>query len=69
MKLSQGNVMEQYHIQFSHRFAALENLNDSEDMSRAWENIKDLITISTENNFYMKGSSIKHGFMKNMHSF
>jgi hypothetical protein len=40
--------MKQYQIKFPHRFAALENLNDSEDMSRAWGNIKDSNNISAE---------------------
>jgi hypothetical protein len=47
-ELSQRKVMKQYQIEFSHRFAALGNLNDSEDMGRAWENIKDGIKISAE---------------------
>jgi hypothetical protein len=28
-----------YQIKFTNRFAALENLSDSEDINRAWENI------------------------------
>jgi len=48
MKLSQGKVMKHCQIKFSHRFAALENLNDSEDMRRTWENIKDSNKISAE---------------------
>jgi len=31
--------MKQYQIKISDRFAALENLNDTEE-NRAWENIK-----------------------------
>jgi len=61
--------MKQYQIKLSHRFADLENLNDSVDMSRAWENIKDNTKISAENIFSVNGSSINHGFMKNIHSF
>jgi hypothetical protein len=30
-------------IKLSNRFAALENLSDSEDISRVWENIKENI--------------------------
>jgi hypothetical protein len=33
--------MKQYQIKISKRFVALENLHDSENMHRAWENIKD----------------------------
>jgi len=57
-------------INFSHRFAALENLTDSEDMSRAWENVKDSNKFSAEGtNFCMNGSSKNHDFMRNIHSF
>jgi hypothetical protein len=35
-------------IKISNRFAALENLNDSEDISRAWENIKKNIKMSAK---------------------
>jgi hypothetical protein len=33
---------------FSIRFAALENLSDSENINRAWENIKEYIRTSVE---------------------
>jgi len=36
---------EQYQIEISNRFASLENLNDSEDINRVLENIKENITI------------------------
>ena len=39
-KLSEMEVRKQYQIKLSNRFAALENLNDREDINRAWENIK-----------------------------
>jgi hypothetical protein len=37
-KLSEMDVRKQLQIELSHRFAALENLNDSEDINRASEN-------------------------------
>jgi hypothetical protein len=40
-KLRELEVWKQIHIKFSNRFAAMENLNDSEDMNRAWENINE----------------------------
>jgi hypothetical protein len=40
-KLNELKVRKQYQIEISNRFAALENLNVSEDTNRAWENIKD----------------------------
>jgi hypothetical protein len=33
-------VKKHYQIKNSNRFAALENLNDQEDMNKVWENIK-----------------------------
>jgi len=42
-KLSDQQVRKQYQIKISNGFAALENLNDSEDINRAWENIKENI--------------------------
>jgi hypothetical protein len=45
-KLSELEVRKQYLIKISNRFAALENLNVSEDINRAWENIKECIKIS-----------------------
>ena len=32
----------------SERFASLENLSDSEDINRAWENIKENVKISAK---------------------
>jgi hypothetical protein len=40
-KLSELDVRKQYQLKISNRFAALENLNVSEDINRAWENIKE----------------------------
>jgi hypothetical protein len=40
-KLSEPEVRKQYQIRISNRLTALENLNDSEDINRAWENIKE----------------------------
>jgi glycine betaine/choline ABC-type transport system substrate-binding protein len=42
-KLSELEFMKQYQIKISNGFAALENLRDSEDLNRAWENIKENI--------------------------
>ena len=40
-KLRELEVRKQYQIKISNRFAALENLNDSQDIQRAWKNIKE----------------------------
>ena len=42
-KLNELEVRKQYQIEISIRLAALENLNDSEDINRTWENIKEYI--------------------------
>jgi hypothetical protein len=48
-KLNELGVRKQYQIEISDRFAALDNLGDSEVTNRAWENIKENInTSSTE---------------------
>jgi len=40
-KLNELEVIKQYQIEMSNRFAALENLSDNKDINRAWENIKE----------------------------
>jgi len=45
------------------RFAALENLNDDEDVNRTWENIKENIQTSAE------GSLGLHELKQNKHWF
>jgi hypothetical protein len=47
-KLNELEDRKQYEIKISYRFAALENLSDSEDMNRAWEDIKENIKISAK---------------------
>ena len=42
-KLNELEVRKQCQIKISNRFAALENLSDSKDINRAWENIKENI--------------------------
>ena len=38
--LNELEVRKQYQIKTSDRFAAVDNLNDSRDINRAWQNIK-----------------------------
>ena len=45
-KLNELEVKKQYQIKISNRSAALENLSDSEDINRAWENITENIKTS-----------------------
>ena len=45
-RLGKLEVMKEYQIKISNRFAALETLNDNENINRAWENIKENIKTS-----------------------
>jgi hypothetical protein len=47
-KLSELQVRKQYQLKISNRFAALENVNFSEHINRAWKNIKENIKISAQ---------------------
>jgi len=47
-KLNEPEVTEQYQIEITNRVAALENLNDDEDVNRTWENIKKNIQTSAK---------------------
>ena len=47
-KLNGLEVREQYQIEITNTFAALENLNDDEDVNRAGENIKENIKTSAK---------------------
>jgi hypothetical protein len=43
-KLNERHVKEQYQVTIRNKFAALENLEDSGDINRAWNNIRENIT-------------------------
>jgi len=47
-KLNEVDVRKKYQIGISNRFTALEILNYSEDINRAWENIKENIKTSAK---------------------
>jgi len=40
-KLNEPEDREQYQIEITNRFAALENLDDDDDVNRTWKNIKE----------------------------
>jgi hypothetical protein len=40
-KLNDTEVKEMYQVKISNRFVALENLDESMDINRAWESIRD----------------------------
>jgi hypothetical protein len=66
--LSELEFRKEYQIKISKSFAALENLNDSENINRDWENIKENIkTSATESQgLYELKHHINHGLMKNV---
>ena len=47
-KLNEADIREQYQIEITNRFAALENSDDDEDVNRNWENIKEIIQTSAK---------------------
>jgi len=47
-KLNELEVRKHYQIDIINRFAALENLSDSKDINRAWENIPENIKTSAK---------------------
>ena len=50
MKLNDLEVREQYQVEITNRFAALENISDGEDINRVLENIKKNIKTSAKEN-------------------
>jgi uncharacterized FlaG/YvyC family protein len=47
-KLNEGDVKEQYQVTIRNKFPALENLQDSGDINRAWDNVRQNIKISAQ---------------------
>ena len=47
-KLNELEVMKQYQIEITNKFAALENLSDSADINSAWKNIKENVRTSAK---------------------
>jgi hypothetical protein len=47
-KLNEGDVKEQYQVTIRNKFAALENLEDSGDINRAWDNIRENSKITAQ---------------------
>jgi hypothetical protein len=54
-KLSELEVKKQYQIKISNRFAALENLNESEDIKGVCKNIKERTKTSANNSLGLYG--------------
>jgi hypothetical protein len=67
-KLSELETRKQYPIKIPNRFAALENLNDSEDINRAWKNIKQEVKTGAKQSLSQYGiKRINHGLIKNVY--
>jgi hypothetical protein len=47
-QLNEEKVKEQYQVTIKNKFAALENLDDNEDINKAWETIRQNIKISAK---------------------
>jgi hypothetical protein len=54
-KLSEMEVRKQFQIELSNTCAVLENLNDSEDTNKGWENIQENIKITAKETQGMHG--------------
>jgi hypothetical protein len=64
-KLNEAEGKEQYRVEISNRFEALENLDDDEDINRAWETVRERISISAKASLgYYELRSISHGLKK-----
>jgi len=46
--LNEPEVREQYQIEITNKFAALENMNENENINRTWKNIKENILTSAQ---------------------
>ena len=66
-KLNEPEVREKYQIAIKKRFAALDNVNDDEDVNRTWENIKENIQTSAKESLGLHElKQHKPGLMKNV---
>ena len=66
-KLNKSEVREQYQIEITNRFAALEKLNDDEDVNRTWENIKENIQTSAKESLGLyEWNKMNRGLMRNV---
>jgi hypothetical protein len=68
--LTEVEVRKLYLIQISNRCSALENLNDSDDINRAWEKKLKRISKSQLKRHHVctNGSSVNHDLMKSVYS-
>jgi len=68
--LSELKIRKKYQIKIANRFVVMENLNNSQDVNKAWKNIKQNIKTSAKESLgRMNCSSITHGLLKNVYDF
>jgi DNA repair ATPase RecN len=66
-KLNEGDVKEQYQVTIRNKSAALENLQDSGDINRAWDNIRQNIKILAQESLdYCESRHRKTWLMRNV---
>jgi hypothetical protein len=62
-QLNEEEVKEQYQVKIKNKFAVLENLDDNGDINRAWEAIRENITVSAKESIGLcKSKSYKPWF-------
>ena len=65
-KLNELEDVKQNQIKISNSFTALENLNDTENINRSWENIKEDIKFSAKESLDLyEWKQHEHSLMKN----
>jgi hypothetical protein len=66
-KLNEGDDKEQYQVTIRNKFAALENLEDSGDINRAWDNIRKNIKFRPKTvSVIVNQSIINYGLMRDV---
>jgi hypothetical protein len=59
--------MERYQVTIGKKFAALANLEDSGDINRVWDHIRENIKISAQECLgYCESKHLKRGLMRNI---
>ncbi|PNF19084.1 hypothetical protein B7P43_G11233 [Cryptotermes secundus] len=65
-KLNEVEAKDQYRVEISNRFAALENLDTKVDVNKAWETIRENIKMSAKESL---GRSVSHGSMNDAQNY
>jgi hypothetical protein len=65
-KLNAGDIKEQYQVTIRNNFAALEDLEDSGDINRAWDSIREIKISPQECLGYCESKHHKLSLMRNV---